>query len=259
MIDHNRRFEQVNTVLCAKIYWRCNKMDIESNIRKSKWWATASQTHDRHYPEHINVSMADHCESVFQSLKLLLDENPEEEYPFELALALETFGISQEWICEILKPVALLHDLGKPLEDKKKEIPHPITGKMKAKKHPILGIQAALEILPRDYKNRDTIIALIEEHATPFSWYCQFQATNQIPGLKAWRKMDRKIVGEEDGKGIVLLSVFKIVDTDGHENIQDVIWFIEKANEYYLKDFGIIIPIPSENDIRKIDNALAFD
>ena len=233
-------------------------MEILNNIRKSQWWKTAAETHDRHYPEHVDISIADHCESVYRSLSVLLNtyesNNAEAfRYSAKLGRALEANSLSKEWIRTILAPVALLHDIGKPLEDKKKELTHPLTGKIKAKRHPLLGVQAALEILPKNLGSRDTIVALIEEHDTPFSWYRQFQATNQMPGCKAYGKLDRKILGERKGCGIFLLSLFKMADTDGHENIQDVIWFIKQANELFLSGINIHIPLPTEEDLRNID------
>ncbi len=121
-------------------------------------------------------------------------------------------------------------------------------------RHPILGLVAALELLPENFDRRDTILALIEEHDTPYAWFRQFVRTQQIPKRKAWAQLDRKIESQGDGTGLVLLSIFKLADIDGHENIADVIWFIEKANENYLHEKGKDFPVPDKEAIESLKN-----
>ena len=155
-------------------------------------------------------------------------------------------------VAELLEPVALLHDIGKTKDDKETEGEHPITGKAVKMRHPIMGVIAAMEILPNDLAGRDTILALIEEHDTPYSWYRQFRKTGQVPKRKSWARLDRKIDPQEDGTGLVLLSVFKLADIDGHENVEDVPWFMEQAHAHYLREKGKWLPVPERDVIQSL-------
>ena len=61
--------------------------------------------------------------------------------------------------------------------------------------------------------------------------------------------MDRKIDARENGTGIVLLSVFKLADIDGHENVDDVLWFVEQAYINYLREKGKWLPVPGQDAV----------
>lgn len=49
--------------------------------------------------------------------------------------------------------------------------------------------------------------------------------------------------------GIILLAVIKIADIDGHDRIDDVVWFIEQLNVNYLRERWVFFPIPRAEDI----------
>ncbi len=227
-------------------------MDIESIIKTSKWWKDAEAMPDRHYPEAAGVTLANHLEAVQRNLRLLQPFEGRHPYFLQLQTALESFGITPDWAQTLLGTVALLHDIGKAREEKKVEGLHPLSGKAVMMRHPILGLLAALELLPDHLPGRETILALIEEHDTPYSWYKQFEKTQQIPKAKAWAQLDRQIDAHEDGTGLVLLSVFKIADIDGHESVADVSWFIENANENFLHEKGKALPVPDRVAIESL-------
>jgi len=102
------------------------------------------------------------------------------------------------------------------------------------------------------------VLALAEEHDTPFSWYMQFRKTGQVPKRKSWARLDRKINAKEDGSGLMLLAVFKLADIDGHENIDDVIWFFKQAFENYLREKGKWLPIPDRKAIMSLSSTPSF-
>ncbi len=219
-------------------------MDIESVIKTSRWWRDAEEMPDRHYDQASGISLADHLEAVRRNLRVLGPYEGRHIYFERLQESLETNGVDLAWAHALLVPVALLHDIGKTKEDRKAEGLHPLTKKTVRMSHPMLGLNAALELLPDDLSGRETMLALIEEHDTPYSWYRQFQKTQEIAGPAAWARLDRRIDPHEDGTGLLLLSIFKIADIDGHEDVADVSWFIEKADEHYLHAKGKNLPIP---------------
>jgi hypothetical protein len=231
--------------------------DAEEIIRNSEWWDWASKIHDRHYDESENVYLTDHLNSVLNNCKTLLDKELSTEYIMNLQIALESCGLCADSVLPILTSVALLHDIGKAKEDKETEIPHPLTGKSVKKRHPVASVIAAIEILPKDLDNRDQILVLIDEHDTPFSWYMNYDKTGQVPSEKAWNRLDRKINEKADGTGMLLLSLFKLADIDGHEDVADVIWFLEQANENCLIIKGKEIPVPNKAEIEQIGKASA--
>jgi len=207
---------------------------------------------DRHYEESAGVSLADHLEAVHANLRRLLSPDGLDAYFDELRQALLFGGFDLPTTTELLGLVALLHDLGKVRDDKDKEGEHPLTGKSVKLRHPVVSLIAALELLPEAQAGRNTILALVEEHDTPYSWYLQFRRSGQVPKRKSWARLDRRIDPREDGTGIVILSVFKLADIDGHECVGDVLWFIEQANTTYLREKGRWVPVPSQNDIRRL-------
>jgi hypothetical protein len=227
-------------------------MTVAAAIRSSRWWQAAAAMHDRHHPEERPVSVADHLEAVLAHLVRLLAPDPAPGLRRDLAAALTTMGLDTKDVLSVLTPVALLHDIGKPAEDKEPSMDHPVTGKAVPRRHPVLGVAAGLELLPPECTRRDTILALVEEHDTPYSWYRQFRATGQLPSRKGWGRLDEKIAGRLDGSGIVLLAVFTMADIDGHEDITDVLWFVEQANNTYLAALGRPLPVPTDADLRAL-------
>lgn len=228
-------------------------MNTEQMIKNSKWWKQAQEMPDRHYELSEKIYLSDHLEAVFRNLRFLGLPNKYHEFYSTLINALITIGQDPVILMELLQPVALLHDIGKTKEDKGAECEHPLTGKTVKMRHPIMSVIAGLEILPEDLSNRETMLALIEEHDTPFSWYLQFEKSGQVPKKKSWAKLDRAIDPRENGTGIIMLAVFKLADIDGHENVEDVSWFIDQANINYLLEKGKWLPVPSDEAIRSLD------
>ncbi|MDP6418432.1 MAG: hypothetical protein QGG80_03070, partial [Candidatus Krumholzibacteria bacterium] len=194
-------------------------MNWEDKVKSSNWWMEASDMLDRHFDPSEGVTLADHLESVYRNLDFLGPTYSGHEYFSQLNTALEALGQNPVQLSTLLGPVALLHDIGKVREDKSSESPHPLTGKPVKLRHPVVGLIAGLEVLPADHADRDMVLALIEEHDTPFSWYMNFQKSGQTPKPKSWAKLDRKINPSADGTGIVALAVFKLADIDGHEDV----------------------------------------
>lgn len=227
-------------------------MDIETAIKDSEWWQRAKQMPDRHYDPDAGVSLADHLEAVFRNVRHLCSPEPAHDYFAQLRATVESTGLTYMVVSDVLTPVALLHDIGKTREDKEAEIEHPITGKSVRKRHPVVGVTAALELLPDVLDHRDTIVALVDEHDTPYSWYVQFRRSGQVPKRKSWARLDRKISPQEDGTGIMLLCLFKMADIDGHDDVQDVSWFVDKANDNYLRQKGRWLPVPAPGAVESL-------
>jgi hypothetical protein len=228
-------------------------MSLEQSIRESDWWRAAQDMPDRHYDPSEGVSLADHLEAVHRNLGFLTQPGNYHEYFGQLVSALGALGQDPVTYSRLLRPVALLHDIGKVREDKKADGEHPLTGKSVKLRHPVVSLAAGVELLPEDASNRATILALIEEHDTPFSWFVNFQNSGQAPKRKSWAKLDRSIDPREDGTGILLLAAFKLADIDGHESVDDVTWFFECANSTYLVEKGKWLPVPDESAIRSLE------
>ena len=230
-------------------------MEIEVAIKESEWWQRATAMPDRHFDPDAGISLADHLEAVRRNLaRLLLDEPPTEDYVTQLRQRLASLRLSPAGLHGVLTPVALLHDIGKTIEDREQEIEHPLTGKPVPKRHPVVGVMAALQLLPEAFHARSTILALIEEHSTPYAWFVQSRRTGQIPSFRAWARLDQKIDASANGMGILLLSLFKLADIDGHENLEDVPWFIVQANERLLRQKGRPLPVPDADILRRISS-----
>lgn len=225
---------------------------MEERIRQSEWWREAEGMPDRHYDELDGVALTDHLQHVQANACLALSPC-DRGYFAELQTALVRAGIDPDDARETLSLVALLHDIGKTREDRHAKGEHPLTRKPVEMRHPIVSLIAALELLPEGLENRGTMLALVEEHDTPFSWYRQFRHSGQIPKPGSWARLDREIDPRGDGTGLLLLSVFKLADIDGHESVEDVVWFIEQANANLLREKGKEIPVPDEETIRDLE------
>ncbi len=228
-------------------------MSLVDRVRQSEWWRLAEAMPDRHYDEDAGVHLSDHLDAVYGNLEFLVASRTPHEYFDHLLSALKTAGLDPGAAHTILAPVALLHDIGKVREDKNAEGTHPLTGKRVRMRHPVVGVLAGMELLPPAAEHRNTILALIDEHDTPYSWYMQYRKTGHTPHTRSWARLDRRIDPQENGSGILLLCVFKIADIDGHEDVEDVIWFIGQAYESYLRQKGKWVPIPSMEAIRALE------
>jgi hypothetical protein len=104
-------------------------MNAEAAIRSSRWWQAAQAMHDRHRPDDTRFSVADHLEAVLANLRRLLAPDPPPGFRRDLAVALTAIGLAPAGVLAVLTPVALLHDVGKPAEDREAQTSHPLTGR----------------------------------------------------------------------------------------------------------------------------------
>ena len=232
-------------------------MDLEKSIFGSPWWAAAEQMADRHYPPGAGVTVADHLLSVHEMVCLLLQSATDDHYLCELRHRLDIAG-DRAMIARDLRLVALLHDIGKPRESKREWVVHPLTGKRVAGRHPAIGAVAALELIPETCRGRALIVALVAKHSTGWSWFRQWTCSQQLPSKKAWQRLDQALPVAEAGLGVVHLVLFKLADIDGHADIQDVPWFVERANQGLLDDLGLSLPVPPVATLERL-RSVAID
>ena len=227
-------------------------MILVDKIRQTDWWTKATNYKDRHYDASSGVMLSDHLNSVLTSIDKIFNDT---ESPFisDLFSLLDILNLNKEKVKQELHIVALLHDIGKTEDDKTQKIEHPLKKELVSKRHPVIGVHAAIEILGSDTTLSDTdktkIYNLIDEHDTPYGLYRQFEKTAIIPEFKSWKKLNNKI-DDKDGVGLLYLLIFKLADIDGHESVEDVIWFYRAAKEKYFNQLGLQLPIPNESDVR---------
>ncbi len=230
-------------------------MDLEKTIRASSWWAAAERTADRHHPSGAGVTVADHLVAVHGMVELLMDSAAiVDPYVAELRCRLGSMGVPATAAAD-LKLVALLHDIGKPRENKNETAVHPLTGKQVARRHPMVGAGAALELIPETHDRRSLVAALVSKHGTGWSWYRQWRSTGQIPSSKAWKRLDRGLSAGGVGLGVVHLVLFKLADVDGHADLQDVLWFVHQANAALLDDLDLSLPVPTSEALGRLRSA----
>jgi len=228
-------------------------MDLHDLITASSWWQRAERMPDRHHPADASITLADHLAAVHDTLEFLTDPAAHHPYFADLAAALQAMALDPAWLHGLLAPVALLHDIGKVSEDENELGPHPLTGELVELRHPVLSVRAALEILPANLAHRDRILALVEQHDTPYAWYTgTLRGGSAPPGAAAWSRLDRRLDPREDGTGIVALAVFKLADVDGHAVVDDVAWFIDQANRTYLAARRKPLPVPDAEAVRSL-------
>ena len=227
-------------------------MEIETARRESKWWDLATRTLDRHFTPSAGVYLADHLLAVRENVKRVLSPSAQDEYFRDLHAAVRRAGRDLDEAGEILRPVALLHDIGKALDDRMANFRHPLTGELVKKRHAFVSLQAALELLPPEIEHRATMLALIEEHDRPFYWYRRYHRSGQMPESEEWTRLDRKIDPAGDGTGLVLMCLFRLADVHGHFDLSDVPWFIAHANHAYLDTAAKHLPVPETNMLRSI-------
>jgi len=230
-------------------------MTTVEKIYLSSWWEKAKTYPDRHFPKESGLMLSDHLISVLKNSERIFKSEPDNDFYELLYVYLLDTGFDLYRSKEILKIVSLLHDIGKPQDDKEKEIEHPIKKTIVKKRHSVLGVCSAIEIFDgqTDFTDNEKQIVfnLIDEHDTPFSWFRQFEKNNIIPEFKSWKKLDNKInIDGVNNFGIIMLALFKLADIDGHENLDDLFWFYEQLNSKYLNILGKPIPRPTEKDLK---------
>lgn len=225
---------------------------IEATIKGSTWWQTAAITVDNHYNHHSDVMLTHHLLQVYNNVQAVFNQ-PATGFYGALFSLLHQLKMDKEELCSELKVVALLHDIGKPVEDKLLVIPHPLTGKPAHKRHGLCGLMAAMEIVGPLLKDmpekRDRIYRTIELHDMSYGLFREYQATLVIPPPDRWTYINHKI-HTLPAAGIIYLLIFKLADIHGHENIADVIWFYHAVKSNYFNQLLIELPIPDESDIR---------
>jgi hypothetical protein len=229
-----------------------NLAQIEQLIKQSHWWKTAAVTVDNHYSNNSGIMLTDHLQQVYKNVDTIFKQ-PENGFYGALFNLLKQLNVDKEELKNELKVVALLHDIGKPVEDKKMVMPHPLTGKPAHKRHGLAGLMAAMEILAPSLdeipEKRDRIYRTIELHDMSYGLFREYQATLVIPPHDRWTYINHKI-HILPAAGIIYLLIFKLADVHGHENISDVIWFYHAVKSNYFNQLLINLPIPTEADIR---------
>jgi hypothetical protein len=227
-------------------------MLLIEKIRQSGWWTKAEAYKDRHYDPESGIMLTGHLNSVLNSIETIFSQTQSPFYK-ELFSLFDQVQLDKMTVRRDLQIVALLHDIGKTEDDKTQKIEHPLKKELVPKRHPVVGVQAAMEILGSDdtlsYTERTRIYYLIDEHDTPYGLYRQFEKTGITPDFKSWKRLNNKI-DERDSIGLLYLLLFKLADIDGHEHVDDVIWFFKAAKEKYFDQIGLPLPIPSESDVR---------
>lgn len=227
--------------------------DVETRIRTSAWWRDACAMPDRHHPSGSGVFVADHLNSVHDRVSRILLHDAQDDYVPLLRSALAADGLDPSVLHDVLAPTALLHDIGKTRDDRLRRVIHPLTGKPVRLRHPVASVGAAIEILAPDTPHRATILALIDQHSTPYGWHTDFRKTHTLPRHASWVKLDERMDERADGTGLTLLCLFKMADVDGHGSVEDVPWFVHHANVMVLREHGRWLPIPSVPWLRQSD------
>ena len=229
-----------------------NPTHIEIKIRNSHWWKLAGDTVDNHHSNTSGIMITHHLEAVYQNVDAIFKQPPIGFYGkmFELLPQLQ---LDKEEVEHELKIVALLHDIGKPAEDKSLVIPHPLTGKPAHKRHGLLGLIATMEILGDELSHlpekRNRIYRTVELHDMSYGLFREYKATGDVPPNERWDYINNKI-HSLTGAGLLYLLLFKLADIHGHANIGDVTWFYQTVKEHYFDHLQLNLPIPLEEDIR---------
>lgn len=179
-------------------------------------------------------------------------------YAAELRETLQFVGLAPNALASTLETVALLHDIGKPRENKDRTTIHPLTGKTVPRRHPVVGAVAALELVPESDDSRGLIASLVAKHSTGWSWYRNWTKSGQQPSDKAWNRLDQSIEHSRDGVGLLLLALFKMADIDGHDDLSDVVWFVQRANRGALSRWKMTLPLPTVETLGELQRA-AFE
>jgi hypothetical protein len=225
---------------------------MATKIQSSHWWKRAAISVDSHYSNESGVMLSDHLLAVQQNIAELF-RNRNEPFHQQLFALLPKLGINKSVMGEELQIVALLHDIGKPTEDKQLIIPHPITGKPAHKRHGLVGLMAAMEILGEALhslpEKRMRIYRTIELHDMSYGLFREYSQSGELPADDKWDYINNKVF-PVSGVGLYYLLLFKLADVHGHGNLSDVIWFFETVGRDYFQERQLVLPVPTERDIR---------
>lgn len=223
----------------------------EQKVRASDWWELAARTADSHDHSQSHITLVHHLEAVHQNIHRLFEDY---DRPFwhQILDLLPRLRIKSDMLKAELSLVALLHDIGKTKEDKSLVIPHPLTGKSAHMRHGVVSLMATMEILGKDLEAypevQKRIYRTVELHDMSYGLYREFTQTGEKPTGAKWTYIDRK-VHALSGAGLMYLLIFKLADTHGHINLQDVRWFYETVNEHYFQPKGLQLPVPTVADL----------
>lgn len=229
-----------------------NSQHLEAKIKDSHWWVTASNTKDNHFSPASGIMISDHLLAVYNNIETIFNK-PSTGFYGDLFALLPSLQLNINEIKEELKITALLHDIGKPNEDRSLVIPHPLTGKPAHKRHGLVGLMAAMEIMGDELadmpEKRNRIYRTIELHDMSYGLFREFINTGDIPQIERWNYINNKIHTLK-GCGLLYLLIFKLADIDGHAKITDVTWFYNTVKDHYFDHLQINLPMPTEADIR---------
>lgn len=229
-----------------------NTKHLETKIRKSHWWESAANTVDNHHSNSSGVMITHHLLAVYENVDTIFKQQDTGFYGKMFSLLLQ-LQLDKDEVRDELKIVALLHDIGKPKENRSLVIPHPLTGKNAHKRHGVAGLMAAMEIIGDDLahlpEKRNRIYRTVELHDISYGLFREYKATGDVPDNERWDYINNKI-NPFTGAGLLYLLLFKLADIHGHANIGDVTWFYRTVKENYFDLIDLDLPIPSEADIR---------
>ena len=221
-------------------------------IHQSVWWRRACTCVDPHYSNTSGVMLVDHLNAVCANVEALFTVrfSPFLSSLFDFAESLE---LSKAHLQQTLRLVALLHDIGKTEDDKSVLIPHPLHGHLVHKRHSVVGVYAAKDIyhysdiLAPDEKH--LLYSVIEEHDVSYGLFKESRRLGTLPTFVRWQALNQKI-SPVDGTGLLYLLLFKLADTHGHCDLEDVNWFFEQTAQAYFKPLGLHLPIPRTTDVQ---------
>lgn len=205
-----------------------------NRLRESPLWATASATSDPHFPVEAGVQLTDHLLAVHSAGRALLLGPPRNAFTAELRDALHG-KVDVFWLWDVLGTATLFHDLAKPQEVDKD--------------HPKLGQAAVEEVLSEDWPDKALIGRLVRYHDTPWSWWRSKEKSGQVPSTRAWNRLGRKVLPEMPAVGVLLVCLHSMSDVHGHAAAADAVWFVGEANRTVLGKAGLVLPVPTEEDL----------
>jgi hypothetical protein len=229
-----------------------NLQFLENKIKQSHWWHLASCTPDSHYSNSSGIMLTHHLSAVHDNVAEIF-RKPCSGFYGKMFDLLPELQLNKEEVRQELRIAALLHDIGKPKEDKSVVIPHPLTGKPAHKRHGLVALMAAMEIIGADLEHlpekRNRIYRTVELHDMSYGLFREYQSTGIVPAGEKWNYINDKI-HTLTGGGLLYLLLFKLADIHGHANIGDVTWFYNNVKLQYFDELHLDLPIPAETDIR---------
>lgn len=204
-----------------------------NRLRKTELWAAAQAMPDPHFPEDSGVRLSDHLLAVHAAARALLLGPPKNA--FTEALRVSLGKVDTLFLGDVLGTAALFHDLAK-LQETDKD-------------HPKLGQAVVEAVLPPDWKDRALIGRLVRYHDTPWGWWRGKERTGTVPSQRAWRRLGRKMLGDNPPVGVLLVALHSMADVHGHSTCADTVWFVAEANHQVLEEAGLVLPVPEESDL----------